>query len=154
MTRKQQIDNVTDVLIGLLGYWKRKLKVPDFVIIVTRITGMQSEAFVMKDNRGSITCTIDPAKFVKHKCDKHDFVVAVFHELGHIKTDSYYTDKMTPENAEFNAETQALKWLKKYLPKRYREQVKRIKRVLKNNPWKGKQAYYTKAFKRIKDYND
>jgi hypothetical protein len=154
MALKRKIENTEDVLIDLLGYWKKVLRVPDFVIVVRAIKDTKSEAYVYRTRKGIIYCVIDPEKFVKQRNDAHDYIAAVFHELGHIKTNSFYSSKLSEEEAEFRAETQALKWLKKYLPERYKEQVNRFKKILKNSPWKGRQAHYTHAFKRIKDYND
>lgn len=154
MALNKRIENVEDLLIDLLGYWKKKLKVPDFVIVVKCITDSDSEAYVYKTRKGIVYCVIDPKKFVEQRNDAHDYIAAIFHELGHIKTGSFYSAKLSKEEAEFRAESQALKWLKKYLPKRYNEQVKRFKEILKNRPWTGAESHYTRAFKRIKDYND
>lgn len=81
----------------------------------------------------------------------------IFHELGHFKhpvwnDDHFYThlEKLT---AEYLAENQSFKWLKKYRPLYYKQASERvhikIKRMLK---YPKKYRYYFEAFSQIPEY--
>lgn len=81
----------------------------------------------------------------------------VFHELGHLKhpiwnEDHYYTglEKLI---AEYLAEGQSMKWLKKYRPLYYKLALKRIPKKIKYMlSFPKKYEYYFEAFSQIPEY--
>jgi len=84
---------------------------------------------------------------------KNDLMRLIFHELGHLKNKAF-SSEMGSINAEYIAEIQCLKWMKKYLSKHfYNLHISRQQKNLKNLQWYKNKTRYRRAWKKIKEYN-
>jgi len=137
------------VFIRMARYWGKVLKIGPMEIVsnphLTRFDAYVS----LRDNIQYLV--FNPGALLDY--EQCEFVALIFHELAHLKKTALYElgDKIM---AEYTAEIQALKWLKKYFPKFYERYIILMKTRLKENPYKGKDRYYQKAFSKIKEYND
>lgn len=81
----------------------------------------------------------------------------VFHELGHFKhpvwNDDHFYTRLEKITAEYLAEGQSMKWLKRYRPLYYKLALKRISKKLKfMSEYPKKYDYYFEAFSQIPEY--
>lgn len=87
---------------------------------------------------------------------KNYLIATILHELGHFyhNTTAYdsFNDKL---EAEYLAETYALRILKTYYPTDYKYRVQSQRKNLRNSSWASEDyyLYYRKAWEKIKEYN-
>lgn len=143
----KRIEQTQDAFITMMGYWSEELQVGPIVLVVdNKIKDLM--AYVSK-HRGIQYCYFSPKDL--SSLTQAEFVATVFHELAHLKKDVFW-ETVGKEEAEYQAEKQALIWLKKYANRYYDEYVKLMREALKSSAYTGRHKEYQKAFERIKEY--
>lgn len=86
-------------------------------------------------------------------CKKHTMLSVILHEIGHIfHPGKYETDKQKIKS-EYLAEKFALEELKHHHPVHYRNEVKRMRNLLKKKSYRDSlPEIYREAFMKIEDY--
>ena len=131
---------------NLISYWAGKLNLP--LPLFRRDNGMKWLATIIycKDCKAYSYCY----NFKKTlELEESEIAGAVFHELGHIK---YYKKRKNTIQSEYDAETFALRCLKKYYPDYVKYEIKGWKKLIKEKSWRKKYPDHAKAFDLIKEY--
>jgi len=133
-------------------YWQKKLKIRNILLSVDNKT--KYVGYVCDYKIGI------PALFLNLKALKEDsdieIISTIFHEFGHIKYKTYLW-KPTEANKvkrEYLAETYALKQLKKYFPKEYKNHIEAWKKQLQIKSWQKEFPIHYKAFSKIREYKE
>ena len=129
-------------------YWTQELNIPCELTIDNRYKKIGACAgYDMYENPWVTFCP-DCKGAWKERRDT--FIIAIFHELGHIKYNTHkwretYYNKV---ESEYLAETFCLRTLKKYFPRLYEKRVATYK-----DDYECLLPSHHKAFSKIKEYN-
>lgn len=128
-------------------YWAKRFK-----LNIKSISQARSSKFVMFVNCYKKNWDIFFVKYhmqnLLGRLDNYDeLLFIIFHELGHLFHRAFY-DTVGRVEAEYLAETFAVRRFKKYFPKKFKKLVKRMAEHQEGN----RPVYYEKAWDRIKEY--
>ena len=134
-------------------YWAKKLKIPLYKITKDN-RGRRFWAYVAH-RYGKNYLTYSSKYIVEFNPTKNDLLQLILHELGHLKG-KWLANYVGCIKAEYQAEKQSLKWLKKYNHKYYLKYTAYMKKELFNphSWWDRDKPYYGKAFRKIKEYQN
>ena len=142
-------DNAEKYFVKHMIYWGNKFKVPLETILKDNKMWFSAE---VRKYYGKNYCWYNSKQLA---CWGNRLPHIIFHELGHFKNyiPSTKCEKLKIKS-EYLAEKFALKMLKKYYPKLYKQQLKRLPKKLKEikYEWSKNKQYYYEAYKQIPEY--
>lgn len=155
---KEDYKEIKQLFVRLLNFYIKKLRIS--IVIKYKFDCRQVAGcwvkLIQEGNEEQVLMSFNPKYFSKlsRKMRTYEILSCVLHELGHIKKRAFSCLKIFPNvrDNEFIAETQCLKWLKKYRPFYYRVRVLKMRNLVRNECWLRYATKHASSMLKIKEY--